>query len=61
MTDPRSGMNSSSRPRVKGDHQETALEEIRSALQGLKFGQVVAVVQDGVVVQIERIEKKRLV
>lgn len=30
------------------------------ALRDLKFGQVTAIVQDGVVVQIERIEKRRL-
>jgi hypothetical protein len=36
------------------------LEEVRDALQGLRFGQVTIVVQDGVVVQIDRIERKRL-
>jgi hypothetical protein len=39
---------------------EAALEQIRDALRGLRFGTVSIVVQDGVVVQIERTEKRRL-
>lgn len=37
-----------------------ALQRIGDALQGLRFGSVLAIVQDGVVVQIERTEKTRL-
>lgn len=37
------------------------LAQIRDALNGLRFGTVNIVVQDGVVVQIDRTEKKRLV
>ncbi len=37
------------------------LAQIREALQGMRFGTVNIVVQDGVVVQIDRTEKKRLV
>ena len=37
-----------------------ALEQIRGALRGLQFGEVKVVVQDGVVVQIERTERTRL-
>jgi len=40
--------------------QDTALEHIRDALRGLRFGLVSIVVQDGVVIQIERTERKRL-
>lgn len=36
-----------------------ALERIGEALQGLRYGSVLAIVQDGVVVQIERTEKTR--
>jgi hypothetical protein len=39
---------------------DSALEHIRDALRGLKFGLVSIVVQDGVVIQIERTERKRL-
>lgn len=49
------------RSRVREQNQEVALEQIRQSLQGLRFGQVIAVVQDGIVVQVERIEKKRIV
>ena len=46
-------------------HQETdagndALDRIEAALRGLRFGTVTAVVQNGVVVQVERTEKVRL-
>lgn len=37
-----------------------ALDRIQAALAGLRFGTVTAVVQDGVVVQVERTEKIRL-
>jgi hypothetical protein len=37
-----------------------ALEQIRDALRNLKFGVVTVIVQDGVVVQLERTEKHRL-
>ncbi len=37
-----------------------ALARIEEALQGLRFGQVTITVQDGVVVQIDRLERTRL-
>jgi hypothetical protein len=40
------------------DHE--AIEAIRRALRGLRYGQIVVVVQDGVVVQVDRTERKRL-
>ncbi len=39
---------------------DDAIEQIRQALAGLQFGTVSIVVQDGVVIQIERTERKRL-
>ncbi len=36
------------------------LREIAASLRGLRFGAVNIVVQDGVVIQIDRTEKKRL-
>jgi hypothetical protein len=36
------------------------LEQIRDLLRGLRFGTLTIIVQDGVVVQIERTEKRRL-
>ena len=42
------------------DDRDEALDRIRSALRGLRFGTVTVVIQDGVVVQIERMEKLRL-
>jgi hypothetical protein len=39
---------------------ETALEPIRAAIRGIRFGEVRVVIQDGVVIQIDRLEKQRL-
>lgn len=36
------------------------LREISASLRGLRFGSVNIVVQDGVIIQIDRTEKKRL-
>jgi hypothetical protein len=38
---------------------EPVLDHIRQALVGLQFGEVSVIVQDGVVVQVERIERQR--
>lgn len=40
--------------------REQELQQIRDALKGLRFGAITVVVQDGVVVQIDRTEKRRL-
>jgi hypothetical protein len=42
------------------DVQAVALAKVRDALAGLRFGEVTVIVQDGVVVQVERTEKVRL-
>ena len=39
---------------------QSFLDQIGGALRGLKFGNVNVIVQDGVVVQIDRTEKVRL-
>ena len=41
-------------------HLQQALIQIADALRGLRFGQVTVTVQDGVVVQIDRLERTRL-
>jgi hypothetical protein len=38
---------------------DAVIEHVRQALVGLQYGEVSVVVQDGVVVQVERIERKR--
>ena len=42
------------------DRGRDAIERIRTALRGLRYGTVTAVVQDGVIVQVERTEKIRV-
>ncbi|WP_437185941.1 DUF2292 domain-containing protein [Planctomicrobium sp. SH668] len=61
MTEQISVANGKATHRVKEQNLDKALNQVREALNGLRYGQVTAVVQDGVVVQVERIEKKRIV
>jgi len=42
------------------DDESRAISQVRDALAGLRYGEVTVVVQDGVVVQVERTEKVRL-
>ena len=42
------------------DRTRDALDRIQTALRGLRYGTVTAVVQDGVIVQVDRTEKIRL-
>jgi len=42
------------------DRTRDALDRIQSALRGLRYGTVTAVVQDGVIVQVDRTEKIRI-
>jgi len=42
------------------ERTEDGLARVLAALRGLKFGTVTAVVQDGVIVQVERTEKIRV-
>jgi len=36
------------------------LDEVRSSLRNLRYGSVTIIVQDGVIIQIDRTEKRRL-
>ncbi len=44
----------------QGTPTDDALDQIRDSLRGLRFGSVNVIVQDGVVIQIDRTEKRRL-
>lgn len=44
---------------LPADRDEAALRQVMDAMQSLGFGSVLVVVQDGVIVQIERQEKVR--
>ena len=47
-------------PEPENPNLRQALDQVRRALRGLRFGEVCVTVQDGFVVQIERTERKRL-
>jgi len=51
---------SDSRGTPETDVDARALSKVRDALSGLRYGAVTVVVQDGVVVQVERTEKVRI-
>jgi hypothetical protein len=55
---PKEERDMDSTPEVERSRE--ALARISAALRGLRYGTVTAVVQDGVVVQVERTEKIRL-
>ena len=40
--------------------RDSELSQIREALRGLRFGSVSIIVQEGMIVQIDRTEKRRL-
>ncbi len=40
--------------------EPSSTQTVLDALRGLQFGSVTLLVQDGVIVQVERLEKKRL-
>jgi len=44
----------------RDDSSDDAIQRIKAALHGLRYGAVTALVQDGVVVLVERTEKIRL-
>jgi hypothetical protein len=39
---------------------DEAINQIRDSLRGLRFGSVNIIVQDGVIIQIDRTEKRRI-
>ena len=43
----------------KSDRDRDAIEQVRSALSNLRFGEIVIAVHDGEIVQISRTEKFR--
>ncbi|HVN83757.1 MAG TPA: YezD family protein [Candidatus Binatia bacterium] len=59
MSDPAIETQSSS-ARADDSYTAHALARVREALSGLRYGEVTVIVQDGVVVQVERTEKLRL-
>jgi len=44
----------------KGQLTDASLRAVRDALKNLEFGSVTLIVQDGLVIQIDRLEKRRL-
>jgi len=44
---------------AEGRNGAWAARELEAALRGLRYGEIKVIVQDGVVVQVERTERKR--
>jgi hypothetical protein len=47
-------------PPMPDQEIDSALQQMKHALRGLQFGTVTVIVQDGIPIQVERTEKKRL-
>jgi hypothetical protein len=47
-------------PEPSDENLRQALDHVVHSLRGLRFGHVTITVQDGVVIQVERVERKRL-
>ena len=39
---------------------DSVLEQVRLAIKGVRYGEIRVIIQDSVIVQIERVEKQRL-
>jgi hypothetical protein len=48
------------KPRRAAVDRDQEIERLRAAVQGIRYGEVRVVIQDGVIVQIERVERQRL-
>ena len=59
-TDPTRPIDNSNVSRRPPADVEQALIHVRQALEGLQYGEISIVVQDGVAIQIERTERTRL-
>jgi hypothetical protein len=57
---PNLSQEKSSKVHTSEQELQSSLERIAAVLRGLKFGNVNVIVQDGVVIQIDRTEKHRL-
>lgn len=52
-------MNEPSAPATREQNLQWALRQIEQSLRDLRFGNLTLVVQDGVIVQVERTERHR--
>jgi len=59
VSDPISQQPNSAPTEPTGTADE-AINQIRDSLRGLRFGSVNIIVQDGVIIQIDRTEKRRI-
>ncbi len=47
-------------PRAEGGNAGRVMDRVQEALDGLRYGEVTVVVQDGIIVQVERTDRMRL-
>jgi hypothetical protein len=40
--------------------RDPEMDQVRAAVRGIRYGEVRVIIQDGVIVQIERVDKQRL-
>jgi hypothetical protein len=62
MYDPLKATSPHTKPsKVPGEPGKNDIRRITDALKGLRFGSVEVIIQDARIIQIQRLEKKRLV
>jgi len=59
MGDPSSWNGTVERSKSPISASDLELEQIRAAVRGIRFGEVRVIIQDGRIIQIERLEKQR--
>ena len=60
VTEPTPQHHFSLAPSEREASSDPTLEEVRASLRNLRYGSVTIIVQDGVIIQIDRTEKRRL-
>jgi hypothetical protein len=45
---------------LKTPHADLNIDQVRAAIQGIRYGEVRVIIQDAVIIQIDRLERQRL-
>ena len=60
MSNPTLPSRDEDRTTIPSPARDFGLDQVRKAVKGIQYGEVRVIIQDGLIVQIERVEKQRL-
>ena len=60
MSNPTHSTRDEERSAASSPARDFDLDQVRKAVKGIQYGEVRVIIQDGLIVQIERVEKQRL-